>query len=182
MINQIKKTFRRAGMVAVGLFLLLFLTLGGKTASLFAQTVEAPTAAGPSASELESLHAVVKTFFENISDPAAGPKKGLEILLKNSPLEGESKEELMTALSEKIAAVNSQFGPYLSFEAIGVKSIGRDLVVLRYLYKCQNYPVVWYFIFYRPLSSAEESGNKAWFLIHFYYDSQLNVPLWESGF
>ena len=136
----------------------------------------------PVVSDLEALRSVVKTFFENISDPAAGPQKGLETLLKNSPFDGESKEEMMKALSEKISSINEQFGAYVSFEPIGVKSIGRDLIILRYLYKCQNYPIVWYFIFYRPLSADGESGSKSWFLIHFYYDSQLNVPLWESGF
>lgn len=185
------KTARSSGGFGIwttGLALILLLgpigfgPIGRNAESVWGQGTEHQTAAGPTASEWDSLHAVVKTFFENISDPAAGPQKGLESLLKNSPLEGENKEAMMKALSEKIGTINDQFGAYLSFESIGVKAIGRDLVVLRYLYKCQNYPVVWYFIFYRPLSPTGESGNKNWFLIHFYYDSQLNVPLWESGF
>ena len=147
-----------------------------------AQTPPAVTTNGPDASELESLHASIKTFFENITDPSSGPKKGLETLMKNSPLNGNDKDEMINALSEKITSIKDQFGPYVSFEPIGVKMVGRDLVILRYLYKCQNYPVVWYFIFYRPLSANGETGNKTWFLIHFYYDSQLNLPLWESGF
>lgn len=136
----------------------------------------------PNSGEFEEIHGEVRTFFEKISNPSAGPKDGLEELLKNSPFEEGSKEEMINALADKIKGITQQFGNYVSFEPIGVKKIGRDLVVLRYLYKCQNYPLVWYFIYYRPLPANGEPVNKPWQLIHLYYDSQLNIPLWESEF
>lgn len=153
--------------------------------TLFAQNGPVTAAAAPSAptsAEIETLQTTVKTFFETISDETAGPQKGLEELLKNSPLVREEKEKTISALSNNIREIGRRFGAYLSFEPIGVKTIGRDLVVLRYLYKCQDYPVVWYFTFYRPIAPAPSDGLavRPWSLIHFYYDSNLNIQTWEN--
>lgn len=150
--------------------------------SLSAQTQEPPAVGAAAGSELEPLAESVQNFFEQISNPAEGTKSGLETLLKNSPFEGSAKDEMIKTLAEKIDGISQQFGSYVSFEPIGVKRIGRDLIVLRYLYKCQNYPLVWYFIFYRPTPSENETAVKNWQVIHLYYDSQLNIPIWETGF
>ena len=156
--------------------IMLFVFLFGRIVSASAQTGN--SAAVPE--ELESLQATVKTFFENISDPAGGVQKGLEELLKSSPISGEDKEKTITALSNNIKEIGRRFGPYLSFEPIGVRMIGHDLVVLRYLYKCRDYPVVWYFTFYRPSAGSGDVSSRSWLLIHFYYDSNLNIASWEN--
>ncbi|MDO4587128.1 MAG: hypothetical protein Q4C95_07510 [Planctomycetia bacterium] len=127
--------------------------------------------------DLEVLHSNIKLFFENLSDSNKGPKKAFEDILKNSPLRSDEKvtNDLMNGLKE----INTRFGNYVSFEEIGTKSIGNDLVVIRYLYKCQNYPVVWYFTYYRPLAKTE---NSSWTLIGFRYDSDLDIALRDSTF
>ena len=150
---------------------------------LSAQSQDAPAVNGAaSGSDLESLAATVQNFFEQIANPAEGTKSGLETLLKNSPFEGNAKDDMIKTLAEKIDGISAQFGSYVAFEPIGVKRVGRDLVILRYLYKCQNYPLVWYFVFYRPTPSESETAGKNWRVIHLYYDSQLNLPVWEAGF
>ena len=167
----------RRALLSLSLFLLLPVA-----APLAAQTPETPAVGGAADSELDPRTAMVQTFFEQISNPDVGTRSGLETLLKNSPFEGSAKDEMIKTLAEKIDGIFQQFGSYVSFEPIGVKRIGRDLVVFRYLYKCQNYPLVWYFIFYRPTPSENETAGKSWQIIHLYYDSQLNVPLWDQGF
>ena len=173
-------------MLCASVLFAAFVFLGGATADfqpIFAQNSAVAPLTGPASSELEPLHATVTAFFENISDTAAGPQKGLVELLKNSPLGGEEKEKIIASLANSIQEIYRRFGAYLSFEPIGVKSIGRDLVVLRYLYKCQDYPVVWYFTFYRPTSGVTGTASpRSLSLIHFYYDSNLNIQSWESGF
>lgn len=163
--------------MAIRTFLAVFSVFTLISPLLFAQNGTAPTTA-----EIEALQATIKTFFETISDEAAGPQKGLEELLKNSPLLREEKDKTIQALSNNIREISRRFGAYLSFEPIGVKTIGRDLVVLRYLYKCQDYPVVWYFTFYRPISPTPAEGMTArpWSLVYFYYDSNLNIQTWEK--
>lgn len=159
-----------------GIILFAFLTLA--SAAVMAQSTQ--TASVPT--DLDGLHTTVKIFFETISDETAGPQKGLEELLKNSPITREDREKTILALSNNIREITRRFGPCLSFESIGAKMIGRDLIVLRYLYKCRDYPVVWYFTFYRAGGDTDtESGSGGvWTLIHFYYDSNLNIQNWES--
>ena len=161
---------------------LLFLAAAARQETLYAQNWEKPGPAAAAGSELDPLFESVQNFFEQIANPAEGSYSGLENLLKNSPFEGNAKDEMIKTLAEKIDSIAGQFGSYISFEQIGVKRIGRDLVVLRYLYKCQNYPLVWYFVFYRPTASESETAGKTWQIIHLYYDSQLNIPIWESNF
>ena len=162
------------------LFWAAFLTLAA-LGTAAAQTSE-PILTTHTHSEWEPLQASITNFFEQISNPASGPRKALDEILKNSPFEGNTKEEMINVLAEKIGGINAQFGDYVSYEHIGTKEIGKDLVVFRYLYKCRNYPIVWYFIFYRPLPMNGEPGGKVWQLIHLYYDSQLNVPIWDADF
>lgn len=132
-------------------------------------------------SDLSSLHGTIRIFFENLSDPNKGAKKALEEILKNSPI--SSDEKLLDDLASRIKDINTRFGAYLSFEEIGSKSIGSDLVVIRYLYKCQNYPVVWYFTFYRPIvKTGDTTLSRRWMLIGFRYDSNLDVSLRDSSF
>ncbi|MDO5582250.1 MAG: hypothetical protein Q4G69_14070 [Planctomycetia bacterium] len=132
-------------------------------------------------SDLSSLHGTIRIFFENLSDPNKGAKKALEEILKNSPI--SSDEKLLDDLASRVKDINTRFGAYLSFEEIGSKSIGSDLVVIRYLYKCQNYPVVWYFTFYRPIVKTGDTAlSRRWMLIGFRYDSNLDVSLRDSSF
>ena len=160
------------------LALLLLLAAAARTAA----AQDPPAVPDASGSELDPMTDAVQNFFNQISDSSGGAKIGLETLLRNSPFEENAKAEMIKTLAEKINGIPHQFGNYVSFEPIGIKRIGRDLVVLRYLYKCQNYPLVWYFIFYRPTSPENEGAAKSWQLIHLYYDSQLNVPLWDQSF
>jgi hypothetical protein len=52
--------------------------------------------------------------------------------------------------------------------------IGRDLVLLRYLYKGENFPVVWYFTFYRT-TAAGETGPGTWRTIAVRFDTDLEL-------
>lgn len=130
--------------------------------------------------DLSPLRLSIRNFFENLSDSNKGARKALDEVLKNSPI--SSDEKLMTDLASRMKDINTRFGNYLSFEEVGIKSIGTDLVVMRYLYKCQNYPVVWYFTFYRPQTKSGETSAGSWSLIGLRYDSNLDIALRDSSF
>lgn len=133
-----------------------------------------------SENEYTALHGRIHDFFENLTDSNKGPKKALEELLRNSPITGD--EALTNTLVEKMKDINTRFGAYLAFEVIGTKQIGSDLVLIRYIYKCQNYPVVWNFIFYRPLSKTGDTTSRQWTLIGLRFDSNLDNALRDSGY
>jgi len=130
--------------------------------------------------DLDSLHASIGNFFENLSDPNKSIKKTLDDFLKNSPLVND--EKITNDIATKIKDINTTYGSYVAYEPIDVKSVGTDLIVIRYLYKCRNYPVLWYFTYYRPSSKPGDVSSVTWSLIGFRYDSNLDILLQDMTF
>ena len=131
--------------------------------------------------DLETLRESIGNFFENLSDPNKGAEKAIKDFLKNTPL--ADNEKIKTKFTDEVRLIGQNFGPYVSYEPIGVKTIGSDLVVFRYLYKCQNYPAVWYFTYYRPRAkSADSSASTSWTLIGFRFDTNLDAALLDATF
>lgn len=143
---------------------------------------QAQTQTTPVAFDLETLRESIGNFFENMSDPSKGASKAVEDFLKNSSLSENDKTK--TKFSDDIRLIAQNFGPYVSYEPIGVKTVGTDLVVFRYLYKCQNYPVVWYFTYYRPRAKTVDAttSSASWTLIGFRFDTNLDAALLDATF
>lgn len=117
----------------------------------------------------------VEAFFLNL---AASPSKAFEDLLKGGPLAGSGATGSTDSLRMKLSTVANQFGRYHGHERIDAKLIGSDLILMRYLYKCDKFPIVWYFTFYRTptsVATASTSGGSAWMVIGIRFDTNLEV-------
>lgn len=138
--------------------------------------------------ELRTLTTNIERFFEGISEAGntnKDPAVAIRELLRNSPLNPDTN--FIASLSASIKEINTRFGTYLSIEKIDTKAVGRDLISFKYLYKCQNYPVVWRFTYYRPpvtqLATTDTGSTPAgttsrpWILIDLRYDSNLDLLL-----
>jgi len=158
--------------------LLLALVVGRGGDSLAPSTVEAQT--GATGADVEALRASIGNFFENVSDPNQGPRKALAELTKNTTL-GDN-EALLAGLADNLKLVAANFGPYVAYEPVGAKAIGSDLIEFRYLYKCQNHPVVWRFVYYRPRPNAADSSSVPWTLIGVQFDSNLELAFRDAAF
>ncbi len=134
--------------------------------------------------EIDSMRRPIDAFFEAISDPNKDPVAAVNDLLANSAL--SAQEQTKTKIVEGVKQMNQHFGEYVSFEQIGAKKLGSDLVVFRYIYKRQNYPVVWYFTYYYPRGKSNESSttpsSEQWRLIGFRYDTNLDAALLDATF
>ena len=134
--------------------------------------------------EIESMRRPIDAFFEAISDPNKDASAAVNDLLANSALSAD--EQTKTKVTDGVKQMNQHFGAYISFEQVGVKKLGADLVVFRYLYKYQNYPVVWYFTYYFPRSKSNEPSttpsSEQWRLIGFRYDTNLDAVLLDATF
>ncbi|MBQ9370880.1 MAG: hypothetical protein IJU03_01690 [Thermoguttaceae bacterium] len=134
--------------------------------------------------EIENMRRPIDAFFEAISDPDKDSAAAVNDLLANSALSAD--EQTKTKVTEGVKQMNQHFGAYVSFEQIGVKKLGADLVVFRYVYKCQNYPVVWYFTYYFPRSKSTDPSttpsSEQWRLIGFRYDTNLDAALLDATF
>lgn len=124
--------------------------------------------------EIEALEARVSRFLEGVS--LGETRKAYEELLAGSQLLKQT--EAVDGLVEKTGTIKDRFGEYWAFERIDRKRIGADLVLMKYLYKCRDFPVVWYFTFYRTPQEGLASEGGIWRVITVRFDTQLEPPGW----
>ena len=109
-------------------------------------------------------------------------KKAFEEFLIGSPLLKKTADR--ESLLKKTSELTGLFGEYRAFERISAKRIGNDLVLMKYLYKCEDFPVVWYFTFYRtqaPSTSETPPAKGPWRVIAVRFDTELELPLMVKG-
>jgi len=148
--------------VAVGLLALAACLGGGRIAP----------GEEPADPVVEALGARVSRFLEGVS--RATTQAAYQELLAGSPLLKQTKaiETLVTKTDE----LKDRYGLYRGLERISARHVGNDLVLMRYLYKCENSPVVFYFTFYRaprPETPAEKNDN--WRVIIVRFDTELEL-------
>jgi len=93
-------------------------------------------------------------------------------LLEGSELTRRTEE--IQKLIARTREIETKYGKYRSFERIDAKRIGNDLVLLKYLYKCNSFPVIWYFTYYRDFKRGDAStSNNNWVVIAVRFDNRL---------
>ncbi len=119
---------------------------------------------------IAALEARVADFLEGVS--SGPPQSAYDELLAGSEL--LKQKEALAELVKQTAELDGKYGRYKGFERIAARRIGRDLVLMRYLYKCENFPVVWYFAFYRTVGeSPAENGD--WRAVIVRFDTNLEL-------
>jgi hypothetical protein len=131
----------------------------------------------PADPDLEMLQQRVDNFLEAIS-VGGRSQAAFQELLTGSPLLKRTEE--ISALIAKTDQLRERYGPYRGFEAIAARRVGKDLVFLRYLYKCENFPVVFYFTFYRtPRGEPTAETGNSWRVIIVRFDTELELLVWS---
>ena len=114
----------------------------------------------------------VSQFLEGVS--LGTTKTAYEQLLAGSPLLKQT--EAVEDLVRKTDQLKDRYGQYVEFEPIASRRVGKDLVLLRYLYKCEDFPVVFYFTFYRtPRGDVPTDKNDGWRVIIVRFDTELEL-------
>ena len=127
----------------------------------------------PADPDLEMLQQRADNFLEGIS-VGGRTQAAFQELLTGSPLLQQTKE--ISALIAKTDQLHARYGPYRGFEAIAARRVGEDLVFLRYLYKCEHFPVVFYFTFYRtPRGEPAGETSNNWRVIIARFDTELEL-------
>jgi len=152
--------------------------IGAMRSGLFTVVVWLAVCAGMPAEEvppgkdpsLAGLEARVHQFLEGISLGQA--QMAYQELLAGSQLLKQT--EALKSLVEKTKELEEKYGPYRALESIAAKRVGSDVVVLKYLYKCQRFPVVWHFTFYRSSPASEVPPEKEdWRVIIVRFDTEI---------
>jgi hypothetical protein len=127
---------------------------------------------------LAALSARTDDFFEAVSESASSAQvqSAYDKLLFGSQLK---QDEQVAGLVRKTAEIQKTFGAYRGFEQIMARRVGKDLVLMRYLYKCDNFPVVWHMAYYRdqraPRLGETTGGAEGWRVISIRFDTDLEA-------
>jgi len=120
---------------------------------------------------IAQLHAQSVKFLDGIS--AGEIETAYGEFLKNSQLGKQTAA--VNGLIDKTRGL-TKYGEFRAHERIDVRRIGADLVLLKYLYKCDDFPVVWYFTYYRDFRHEPTTdGAEHWVIVAVRFDSELEL-------
>jgi hypothetical protein len=123
--------------------------------------------------EVEKLQTGIEDFFKAFNNPMAGPEQAFNVLVGKGPLKDKDKSEDLTSLIAKASKLETRYGRYTGHDFASAKMVGNDLVILRYLYKGERFPVIWHFYYYRPGNGTSLTA-KDWNLIEIRFDTNLD--------
>ncbi|MDR2704496.1 MAG: hypothetical protein LBC02_01840 [Planctomycetaceae bacterium] len=161
-----KQNIRRLQFLLGSGILLLFLFL------LFLPSVPLrPVGAQPVTGEsYKELDDKIRIFFDQLI--IGNTTNAFENLLLQSPFASSSAPaaEIRTKLDE----TKKHVGEFHAYELYQVKPVGKDIVLIRCILKCEFYPVIWTFTYYRKPSLQGSTGT-SWQLIELRFDSNLDL-------
>ena len=147
----------------VSLLVLLFLSATVGHAQV---TDESPLVAG--------LGKRLNNFFDDVIKRRTPEAYG--DLLAGSQLAKLDRQPQREQLIKKTVELETIYGRPRSYERFDARRIGADLVLFRYLYKCEDYPVVWHIAFYRDVRGAETpNALDEWRVISVKFDTDLEA-------
>ena len=121
--------------------------------------------------EVAALQNKVDLFFRQLTDKTVGPERAVREIVASGPLKDRNEE--ISKLIDQASLLDQRFGAFTGQQPAGVKAVGSDLVFLRYLYKGDRFPVVWYFTFYR--TTITPGLKRDWSLIALRFDTKIEA-------
>ncbi len=118
---------------------------------------------------LVELREKVDLFFRNLVNTDVTPEAAFGELLAGGRLARPENAAAVKALAAQTKEFDKKFGEYVGHESVAAKRVGKDLVLMRHLYKSQDYPVVWYFAFYRT------TELDTWVVISVRFDTRIDL-------
>ena len=116
-------------------------------------------AQAPTESETAALQRRIETFFDSITE-FSDSTRAYQAMFQGTQTP-DSEIQKMVQETNRLTKTTRW-----KFEHLDTKKVGMDIILVRYLYKSETYPVVWYFTFYRsqtgPRSSESVSSAGAW--------------------
>ena len=100
----------------------------------------------------------ISDFFGDLTSSEVKEDEAFRLLLAGGPL--EKRDDDVKKLIDRFAQLENQYGDYLEHERVDSKAIGTDLLILKYLYKAEDYPILWKFTLYRKPSVGNASPWK----------------------
>ena len=147
---------------SAGLTLAVLLLIGSSATAQDPKTPDDPVIA--------TLHGIVNSFFKELKN---SPPSAFNVVLLKDSQQILQKKEAVAKLIVAAAGLEKKYGGYKGHDRISAKTIGSDLVLMKYLYKCSLHPVVWHFTFYRNFQASGEQNE--WIVISVRFDTDLEL-------
>jgi hypothetical protein len=173
--RQMKK-YRASVLWCVVFVSVVFLAFHNRGAAPRVEAQQTPVASA----DLDAPRRAIEKFFEDLTNPNGNSRQAVDNFVINTPM--ADNEKARTKIADSWKTMSTNFGSYVELEEVGVRYIGADLVVFRYLCKFENYPVFWYFTYYRTRPKSSETSSSAWRLIGVRYDANLDAALLDATF
>ncbi len=147
----------------------LLLGVVAATIATFSTTVaQAQDAEAENARIREMLQQKAEYFLDDVANDEI--QAAYEDLLKDGPLKDFINE---SALADKTGKLKTKYGRARDFQLVQSESIGKNLVVMKYLQEFSQFPVVWYFTFYRTGEDLQSRNDKDWVVVTVRFDTNL---------
>ncbi len=85
------------------------------------------------------------------------------------------QQPAVNALIGKAKEINQRYGQSREHEQLSTKRVGKDLVLVRYLLKCEKFPVIWHVVFYRNFARPAGATEDTWVVISVRFDTQIEA-------
>jgi hypothetical protein len=122
--------------------------------------------------EVSVLKEKAEAFFTHLVGPMPDADHAVRAMVAGGPLEARAED--VKKLIEQAQSLDARIGPYKHHELVSSRNVGSDLVFLRYLYKGDRYPAIWYFTFYRTNGSVAGT-KKEWSVISLRFDTKVEA-------
>ncbi len=144
--------------------LLLIVTAPARSAT----AQDEPEVADPVVTKLDQR---MSRFLDSIAAGNVGD--AFSDLLAGSQL--VEQQPAVNALVAKAKEINQRYGQSREHEQLSAKRVGKDLVLVRYLLKCEKFPVIWHVVFYRNFARAAGATEDTWVVISVRFDTQVEA-------
>ena len=116
----------------------------------------------------------IVSFFETLK--RGNSFSALEDILIQSPLGSSGAGSQISELQKQVDESRKDFGDILNWEKYDTKRMGEDVVVVQYILKHDQCPVIWSFAFYRKPVSASSmtmTNPNPWVLVELRFDTNI---------
>lgn len=127
------------------------------------------------ASREATLDPKIVSFFETLK--RGNSLSAFDDLLYQSPLGSSSAGSQTSELQKQVDELRKDFGDILNWDKYETKRMGEDVVVIQYILKYEQCPVIWSFAFYRKPTTASSvtitNPSNPWVLVELRFDTHI---------
>jgi len=119
----------------------------------------------------QELDVRIRDFFSALA--RRNSASAFDELFRSSPLGSPDANVHVDAVRRKVDDFRTLFGDIHSWDKYDTKQVGESILLIRYILKYDDHPVIWEFTFYRKPSAPTSLTAPSWVLIGLHFDTEM---------